>query len=181
MRGQRRRQRAIPTLAVVALACFNAAIANAADLLTIGSPFPNWSLVDQTGKPVSSSELAGKKYLLWFYPKAMTPGCTAEGDGLRDRFADLQKAGVAVFGVSFDQPQDNARFVHEQQFPFRLLSDTDRQLAIAVGAADSPQQPVAKRISYLIGDDGQVLRVYGSVTPATHADEVLRDLTGSPR
>jgi peroxiredoxin Q/BCP len=162
-----------------ALLSVGVTMAHAADLLKVGDPFPMWSLSDHTGKKVSSSELTGKKYLLWFYPKAMTPGCTAEGDGLRDKFADLQKAGVEVLGVSFDQPQDNARFVREQQFPFRLLSDTDRTVAAAVGAADSPQQPVARRISYLVGADGKVLHVYGAVSPATHAEEVLRDLTAT--
>ncbi len=164
------------TFLVLAFLVLNAAVADANGLLKVGDPFPSWSLVDQTGKTVTSRDLAGKKYLLWFYPKAMTSGCTAEGNGLRDKFADLQKAGVDVLGVSFDPPQDNARFVQAQQFPFRLLSDTDRTLATAVGAADSAQQPVARRISYLIGPDGKVLRVYGAVTPATHADEVLRDL-----
>jgi peroxiredoxin Q/BCP len=166
-------------LAVLALLSLSATISHAAGLLKVGDPFPAWSLVDHAGKTVSSRDLAGKQYLLWFYPKAMTPGCTAEGDGLRDKFADLQKAGVEVLGVSFDQPQDNARFVREQQFPFRLLSDSDRSVAVAVGAADVPQQPVARRISYLVGSDGKVLHVYGAVNPATHAEEVLRDLRGS--
>ena len=121
-------------------------------------------------------ELAGRKYLLWFYPKAMSSGCTTEGNGLRDKFPDFQKAGVEILGVSFNSPQDNARFVEAQQFPFRLLSDTDRTLATAVGAAESTQQPVARRISYLVGADGKVLHIYASVTPASHADDVLRDL-----
>jgi len=141
----------------------------------VGAAFPNWNLVDHNWQKVSSRDLAGKKYLLWFFPKAMTPGCTAEGDGLRDRFAELQKAGVEVLGVSFDPPRNNARFVQQQGFPFRLLSDTDRTLSMAVGAADSPQQPVARRISYLIGADSKVLRVYGTVDPRSHAAEVLRD------
>ena len=163
-------------LTVLTILALSATTAGSAQLLKAGDPFPAWSAVDHMGKTVSSGDLAGKKYLLWFYTKAMTPGCTAEGDGLRDKFADLQKAGVEVLGVSFDQPQDNARFVQEQQFPFRLLSDRDRMLAIAVGAADSAQQPVARRISYLVGADGKVLRVYGAVNPGTHAEEVLRDL-----
>ncbi len=168
-------------LAVLAWLILGTTMAYAADLLKVGDPFPTWNLVDHTGKSVASRDLAGKKYLLWFYPKAMTPGCTAEGDGLRDKFADLQKAGVEVLGVSFDQPQDNARFVQEQRFPFRLLSDTDRKLATSVGAANSPQQPVARRVSYLVGADGTVLRVYGAVNPASHADEVLRDLAAAAR
>jgi thioredoxin-dependent peroxiredoxin len=162
---------------VLAVLWLSASSAQAGELLRVGDPFPTWSLADQTGKTVSSHDLAGKTYLLWFYPKAMTPGCTAEGDGLRDKFGELQKAGVEVLGVSFDQRQDNARFVQEQRFPFRLLSDTDRTLAAAVGAADSPQQPVARRISYLVGPDGKVLRVYRTVNPGTHAEDVLRDLT----
>lgn len=169
------------TLPVFILLLLSATTAHAAELLAVGATFPKWTLVDHTGKPVSSTDLNGKKYLLWFYPKAMTPGCTAEGDGLRDKFADLQKAGVEVLGVSFDRPQENARFVHEQQFPFRLLSDTDRTLATAVGAADSSQQPVARRISYLVGVDGTVLRAYATVNPASHAEEVWRDLTGPAR
>ncbi|HVN84656.1 MAG TPA: peroxiredoxin [Candidatus Binatia bacterium] len=164
------------TLVMLMLLPLAAAPARAADVLPAGAQFPTWRLVDHTGKPVSSGDLAGTRYLLWFYPKAMTPGCTAEGDGLRDKFPELQQAGVAVLGVSFDRPEDNARFVQEQQFPFRLLSDTDRTLAAAVGAADSAPQPTAKRISYLIGSDGKVLRVYSAVTPAAHAAEVLHDL-----
>ena len=164
------------TLTVPALLALGATLAVAAGLLQVGDAFPAWSLVDHAGRTVSSRDLAGKKYLLWFYPKAMTPGCTAEGDGLRDKFDDLQKAGVEVLGVSFDQPPDNAKFVAAERFPFRLLSDTDRSLATAVGAADSPQQQVARRISYLVGGDGKVLHVYGAVTPASHAAEVLRDL-----
>ena len=168
-------------LMVAALLILGTTTAHAVDLLKVGDPFPTWNLVDHTGKNVASHDLAGKKFLLWFYPKAMTPGCTAEGDGLRDKFADLQKAGVEVLGVSFAPPQDNARFVQEQRFPFRLLSDTDRKLATTVGAADSPQQPVARRISYLVGAHGKVLRVYGAVNPASHADEVLRDLAAATR
>src|ERR1700680_1393086 len=92
------------TLAALVLLSLSATAALAADLLKVGDPFPTWTLVDHMGKKIASGDLAGKKYLLWFYPKAMTPGCTAEGDGLRDKFTELQQAGVEVLGVSFDQP-----------------------------------------------------------------------------
>ena len=150
--------------------------AGAAEMLKPGDVFPAWSLVDQTGATVASSDLAGKTYLLWFYPKAMTPGCTAEGKGLRDSYPALQAAGVEIVGVSFDAPKDNAAFVHEYQFPFRLLSDSNRTLAATVGAAESRDQAVARRISYLIGPDGKVRRAYDAVNPATHAQQVLADL-----
>ncbi len=164
------------TLAVV---LWRTTLAPAADpdrLLKEGDAFPAWSLRDQTGTTVTSQSLAGKTYLLWFYPKAQTPGCTAEGRGLRDRFAEFSSRGVEIVGVSFDQPAANAEFVKAEGFPFRLLSDTDHTLARAVGAASSDLQLVASRISYLVGPDGKVRKVYGSVTPASHAGDVLSDL-----
>jgi len=148
-----------------------------AKTLAVGDRFPAWTLPDQTGKPVSSTDLAGKTYLLWFYPKAMTPGCTAEGQALRDQYAAFQAKGVEIVGVSFDDPAANAAFVAAEAFPFRLLSDDKRTLAVAVGAADSTAQPVARRISYVVGPHGTVVRVYESVTPAAHAGQVLGDLS----
>jgi len=146
-----------------------------ADLLQPGDPFPEWELVDHTGQRVSARSLAGSMYLVWFYPRAMTPGCTVEGQTLRDRYPAFREAGIRVFGVSFDPPTRNAEFVRQESFPFSLLSDTERQLAVAVGAADTSSQGAARRISYLVGADGKVRKAYGSVTPASHADEVLRD------
>jgi len=152
-----------------------------AGMLEKGSRFPDWTLSDQSGQPVASKDLAGRTYLLWFYPKAMTPGCTAEGDALRAQMALFKDRGVEIFGVSFDAPATNAEFAKQQSFPFRLLSDTDRALAVAVGAADAPSQAMAKRVSYLVGPDGKVLKAYGDVNPKAHADEVLRDLPPKSR
>lgn len=151
-------------------------VARAAEMLQPGAPFPAWELEDHTGANLTSRNLAGRSYLLWFYPKAMTPGCTAEGDALRDHFAAFQARGVEVLGVSFDAPADNATFVREQAFPFRLLSDRDHRLAIAVGAATDASQAVARRVSYLVGADGKVVKTYPQVTPADHAEQVLGDL-----
>jgi peroxiredoxin Q/BCP len=152
-------------------------VAAIAALLNAGDPFPSWSLRDQTGATVTSKDLAGKTYLVWFYPKAMTPGCTAEGGGLRDNFEAFKAKGVEVLGVSFDTPEENAQFVAKEKFPFRLLSDKARDLAFAVGAADTKDQPVARRISYLVGPDGKVKVAYGKVIPEAHASEVLTDLS----
>src|ERR1051325_8210384 len=139
-------------LVLLMLALGTATTLHAGALLDPGDAFPAWTLSDQTGATVSSRDLAGKTYLLWFYPKAMTPGCTTEGDGLRDSFAAFQER-------------------RGERFPFRLLSDDKRLLAVAVGAADSSAQPVARRISYLVGPDGRVRAVYGSGRPATHAKD----------
>src|SRR5262245_4863436 len=78
-----------------------------ASMIKAGEKFPAWELPDQAGAMVSSASLSGKTYLIWFYPKAMTPGCTTEGRGLRDQYARLQERGVTVFGVSFDEPATN--------------------------------------------------------------------------
>lgn len=165
------------TLALVVALALSPLLAHAA-LLEAGATFPTWSLRDQTGTVVTSQSLAGKSYLLWFYPKAQTPGCTAEGQGLRDNFPAFKEKGVEVLGVSFDDPAANAKFVTAERFPFPLLSDTDRTLAVAVGAADSKDQAVARRISYLVGPDGKVKATYGTVTPATHATDVLSGMKG---
>lgn len=167
------------SLALAALAAFavtTSPTAAAVELLQPGDPFPGWALQNDTGAVTTADSLKGKTYLLWFFPKAQTPGCTAEGRALRDRYADFQSRGVEIVGVSFDLPEQNAAFVAAEGFPFRLLSDNDRLLAGAVGAADSETQPTPKRISYLVGPDGIVIKSYASVDPAEHAAEVLRDL-----
>lgn len=148
----------------------------AGGMLAAGDPFPAWSLLDHTGKPVKSTDLRGKIYLLWYYPKAMTPGCTKQGCTLRDSFADFSKRNVEVLGVSFDDPKSNAEFVAKERFPFRLLSDTDRSLGVQVGAADSPSRLFARRISYLVSAEGKVLKAYEKVDPSRHAEEVLADI-----
>lgn len=164
-------RRALSAFAVLVALAGNAH----AGMLRAGDTFPSWKLKDHTGALVSSDDLAGKTYLLWFYPKAMTSGCTKEGQGLRDRSDELKELQVAIFGVSFDDPGANAEFVKREGFPFALLSDSDHALATKVGAALISLQPVASRISYLIGPDGKVLKAYDDVDPATHAEEVERD------
>jgi peroxiredoxin Q/BCP len=166
---------------VAALLLAVAAVARAGGMLAVGQPFPAWSLPDQTGATVTSQSLAGKSYLLWFFPKAQTPGCTLEGQRLRDRMEDFRARGVEVLGVSFDPPAANAAFVAAEQFPFRLLSDQQRTLAMQVGAADDASATVARRVSYLVGPDGTVRKAYATVVPAGHAAEVLQDLGAFPQ
>ena len=150
----------------------------AAEMIGVGESFPAWTMQDQSGKKLSSKDLSGKSYLLWYYPKAMTSGCTAEGQALRDAHPQFVARGVEILGVSFDTPADNAAFAQAENFPYRLLSD-DGALAVQVGAATSRNQGYPRRISYLVGPDGKVLKAYGSVSPARHAGEVLADLPKS--
>jgi peroxiredoxin Q/BCP len=163
-------------LAVLSVVFLLSVVPARADMLAAGAHFPDWTLPDQTGAARSSTELVGKPYLLWFYPRASTPGCTAEGRGFRDAYAELQGEGLAIIGVSFDAPEANAEFARAEEFPFPLLSDTSKSLAIAVGAADSPSQWMARRVSYLVGPDGVVWVAYDSVDPRGHAAQVLADM-----
>lgn len=157
------------------LALLASSVPATAAMIDEGSQFPAWKLLDQDGAVVASNDLQGKAYLLWFYPAAMTPGCTAEGRGLRDRSESFKKAEIEILGVSFDPPEKNKQFVEAESFPFRLLSDREKTLALAVGAAESSDQGYARRISYLVGPDGKVLAAYDSVNPVEHAAEVLED------
>lgn len=150
-----------------------------AGMLEAGSAMPDFALTDHNGQLVRSRDLAGNPYLLWFYPKAMTPGCTKEAQAIRERYPEFQLAGVQIVGISFDEPESNRRFVEAESLPFRLLSDTDRKLATAVGAADSVNATFARRISYLVGRDGKVRKAYDDVDPSGHAAVVLADCTGA--
>jgi peroxiredoxin Q/BCP len=169
--------RALPALLAVFVGVWFLTAASArADPLVAGARFPDWTMPDQAGTSRSSAEFAGKPYLLWFYPRASTPGCTAEGRGFRDVYAELQDEGLAVVGVSFDAPEANAEFARAEEFPFPLLSDTSKSLALAVGAADSASQWMARRVSYLVGPDGVVWVAYDTVDPRGHAVQVLAEV-----
>ena len=144
-------------------------------MLSPGASFPEFELAAHDGSTVRSVDLAGTTYLLYFYPKAGTPGCTREACQLRDSWSTLQDLGVTVLGVSYDTAEANRRFAETHRLPFLLLSDRSRELAAAAGA-QRLLLPVPKRISYLVGPDGAVLRAYPSVSPAEHAEQVMADL-----
>jgi len=144
------------------------------EMLTIGEKFPPFELTAHDDTVVSSSDLVGTVFLLYFYPKANTPGCTKEACALRDHWSDLKDAAIEVFGVSYDTPQSNRAFAEKFNLPFLLLSDSEKVLARAVGA-DRFLIPVPKRISYLVGVDGKILKTYPTVSPSSHAEDVLRD------
>ena len=139
-----------------------------------GSRAPDFTLVNQDGAKVGLETFAGKPVLIWWYPKADTPGCTIEGKTFRDHYADFQKRGIAVVGVSFDAPEANKKFKEGCVFPYDLLSDTDHAMSKAYGAA-TDESRTASRVSVLIGGDGNILKAYAKVSPADHPAEVLAD------
>ncbi|HAY42427.1 MAG TPA: thioredoxin-dependent thiol peroxidase [Micrococcaceae bacterium] len=102
--------------------------------LTVGQPAPEFTLRDEQSNPVSLSDYAGKNVIVYFYPKAATPGCTTEACDFRDNLNSLQSAGYSVLGISPDEPAEIAQFAADESLNFPLLSDPDNQVAKAYGS-----------------------------------------------
>jgi len=147
-------------------------------LLKTGEPAPDFVLNTHEGQPFRLSGLRGRKVLLWFYPEAETPGCTLEACSLRDQRGYYDDNDIAIAGVSFDEAERNAGFAARHGLGFPLLSDTDREVALAYGACSDRKARYADRISYLISEAGLIERVYAEVDPRDHAARVLIDVLG---
>ena len=145
------------------------------ELLNIGDEFPSWSMVDQNGASVTSVSYTGRRYVMWFCTEAMTPGCTAEGRAFRDLYHQFETAGITVLAVSFDVPQTNGVFATAEGFPFPVLTDSNRQFSAKVGAVEDDDQPRPDQITYIVGEDGRVVKAYSSVQPLRHAQEILME------
>ena len=145
-------------------------------MVNVGDAAPEVTLRDHSDREVKLSDYRGKRVVLWFYPKADTPGCTREGCGFRDLYAQFQAKGAEVLGVSFDAPADNEAFVQKYEFPYPLLSDASRELARAFGAYSEQQPDYAQRNTYVIDADGKVERVFDGVNPKTHPKDLLDSL-----
>ena len=129
--------------------------------LETGQPAPAFTLSDQTGRQVSLSDFAGRNLIIFFYPAAMTPGCTKEACDFRDSLARLQQAGYDVVGVSPDKPEKLARFVDKESLTYPLLSDSDRAVMDAYGAYGEKTLYGKKvtgviRSTIVVGPDGTV-------------------------
>ncbi|MBB1313898.1 thioredoxin-dependent thiol peroxidase [Aliivibrio sp. SR45-2] len=146
--------------------------------LATGSPAPELSLLDQNGETISLSDLKGKKVLFYFYPKAMTPGCTVQAQGLRDVKAELDAHNVVVLGVSIDAVKRLGKFIERDQLNFTLLSDEDHSAADAFGVWGEKKfmgkvYDGLHRISFLINEDGVIEHVFTKFKTKTHHEVVL--------
>jgi peroxiredoxin Q/BCP len=141
-----------------------------------GDVAPSFAVKDQDGSEVKLEDFRGKRVVLWFYPKADTPGCSMESCGFRDALPAYTKKDAVVLGMSFDPPADNAAFAKKFRLPYKLLSDPGGAVAKLYGAFD-PQSPTyAKRNTYIIGPDGKVEHVIEKVQPKFHAQQLLEKL-----
>ena len=151
-----------------------------ADLLKEGQiapPFSTQMITGEQQSPVSLSDFHGRKVILYFYPKDQTPGCTKEACAFRDGYSRFTNAGLTVLGCSVDSADAHKAFIQKYNLPFPLLLDPDKKIATEYGAANGiPILGLDRRITYVIDEKGNVLKVYPNVDPSTHATQILSDL-----
>ncbi|MFP1729217.1 thioredoxin-dependent thiol peroxidase [Lonsdalea quercina] len=151
--------------------------------LKAGDIAPQFSLPDQDGEPISLTDFLGQRVLIYFYPKAMTPGCTVQACGLRDNMDDLKHYGVEVLGISTDKPEKLSRFAEKELLNFTLLADEDHQVAAQFGVWGEKSfmgktYDGIHRISFLIDAEGKVEKVFDNFKTSNHHDIVLSYLKG---
>jgi thioredoxin-dependent peroxiredoxin len=152
-----------------------------------GRKAPNFSLPDASGTRVSLADFRGRDVVVYFYPKDDTPGCTKEACGFRDEWKDLQRAGVAVLGISADPPASHAKFAEKYRLPFPLLSDPERKVMEAWGAYGDKMMYGKKtrgviRSTVWIGPDGVVRKRWARVADAAkHPAQVLDAVRGGAK
>ncbi len=150
--------------------------------LNVGDTAPDFTLPDQNGNPVALSELRGNPVVLYFYPKANTPGCTTQACGVRDHQADYAGFGARVLGVSPDPVKPIANFVAKQQLNFTLLSDEQHAVAEAYGVWVQKSMYGRtymgnERTTFVIDADGKIKEIFRKVKPAEHDALVLGALS----
>ena len=143
----------------------------------------NFTLQDDQEQTVNLTDFAGKPVVLFFYPKADTPGCTIEACGFRDTFTKLQAAGAIVLGISRDTPKAQRKFREKYDLPYPLLADVDEVVCNQFGVLKEKNMYGKKvwgieRTTFVIGPDQRLLHVFPKVKPEGHAEEVLALLKG---
>jgi len=137
---------------------------------------PGFTVKDHNGNTVSLADFNGKKVVLWFYPKADTPGCTIEGKGFRDDYEKFAQKNTVILGVSLDNETDNKAFAEKFNFPYPLLCDVNQEIALAYEAVKGPEDEYASRITYVIGEDGNILEAISQVDTKTHSGDLCSRL-----
>jgi peroxiredoxin Q/BCP len=147
-------------------------------IMQVGDTIEDFTLQNENDETVHLSDYSGKPVVLFFYPRADTPGCTIEACGFRDTFKKLQKAGVVVLGISRDTPKAQKKFKEKYDLPYTLLADVDEKVCNQFGVMKDKNMYGKKvrgieRTTFLIGPDRKLTRIFAKVKPEGHADEVL--------
>jgi thioredoxin-dependent peroxiredoxin len=148
--------------------------------LKVGDKAPDFIVNDQDGNSVKLSDLKGKKTVIYFYPKDMTPGCTTEACNLRDNYRSLQKSGYEVLGVSTDTEKSHRKFIDKEQLPFRLLADTEKTMHHAYGTWVEKSMYGRKymgtaRITFVVNENGVIEDIIEKVDTKNHASQITGD------
>ncbi|HEY9813516.1 MAG TPA: peroxiredoxin [Candidatus Sericytochromatia bacterium] len=138
--------------------------------LTVGTTAPEFTAKDTNGNTVSLSNFAGKKVVLYFYPKDDTPGCTKQACSFRDNYSAYQGKDIVVLGISKDDETSHQAFTEKYNLPFPLLADVDGSI---IKAYDVDGGGYAKRVTYVVDENGKIIHVDSSVKTETHASDIL--------
>ena len=146
--------------------------------MEINDKAPDFNSVDQNGEKIALKDYRGKWVVLYFYPRADTPGCTIEACGFRDSFKRVEKIGAVVLGVSPDTAKDQKKFVDKYDLPFTLVADADKKIGNAYGVMQEKNMYGKKvmgvaRTTFIIGPDGKIKHIFEKVKPEGHAEQVL--------
>lgn len=149
--------------------------------LKIGDNLPAFEVADQDGNSIKHTNYKGKKLIVFFYPKASTPGCTAEACNLRDHYEELQKKGFELLGVSADSQKRQANFRNKYEFPFPLLADEEKQVIEAFGVWGlkkfmGREYDGIHRKTFVFDENGVVQRVIDKVKTKAHAEQILEEV-----
>ena len=149
-------------------------------MLKVGDKAPDFTLQNQDKNSVSLSDYKNKKVVLWFYPKASTPGWTIEGKGFRDEFQDFENNNIQIIGCSADSPAKQKKFAEKREFPYLLLSDESKNMLKAYGVWGKKkfmgrEYMGISRVTYIIDENGIIDKVYEKVSVKSHARDILND------
>ena len=149
--------------------------------LAEGMKAPDFTGKDQNGKEISLKKLAGKRVILYFYPRDNTPGCTAEACNLRDHYDGLTSRGFEVIGVSADSEKSHLNFISKYELPFTLISDPDKNILKVYGAWGlkklyGKEYEGILRKTFVIGKDGHILKIFNKVDTKNHTEQILQGL-----
>jgi thioredoxin-dependent peroxiredoxin len=154
--------------------------------LKVGDKAPDFTVNDQDGNPVKLSDLKGKKVIIYFYPKDMTPGCTAEACNLRDNYGAMQKHGFEILGVSTDSEKSHKKFIEKEKLSFRLLSDSNRVVHDSYGTWVEKSMYGRKymgtsRVTFVISERGIIEDIIQKVDTKNHSAQILNGSDQTPK
>ncbi|MGE5657870.1 MAG: thioredoxin-dependent thiol peroxidase [Actinomycetota bacterium] len=146
-----------------------------------GDLAPDFTLPDPEGNLISLADFRGRQIVLYFYPRDLTPGCTKEACGFRDRYSEYQAHNLTILGISADNAKSHNKFIQKYQLPFPLLCDEEATVATAYGCYGlkkfmGKEYMGILRTTFAIAPDGRIEKIYRKVKPESHAAEILADL-----